>query len=237
MGYGIGGRINQIIDDLVKATSGKLARKWKGQSRDDISQELYLWCIAKGIDGSFVDTESDEEYQEEIRKLRNSLWWAGETYCQREHRQAKAFRAGYSPEDEYFYSVKQLEHMLEVYYSVGVEERPPVTYEVSGRGSVDPAEGGNHLAGMVDLTKGLAAMDDGYRARLEVRYGPLSGYSDDAVAGLAQSEAYRLTGWHPEALRGLLGDTGDAVRHRVGTALRNLQTALGGPSPWTREVA
>ena len=227
--------IDTIVDDLIRVTASKLGRKWR-QDRDDIRQNLYVWILEKNTDVDLGDM-AEEEGQEKYRRLRNTLWWAGENGCKREHRQQKALRDGYSPEDEYFYSVKQLESLLENYFATGIEEKSPVTSENPVRSGADPAEGGGYLASLIDVARGLESMSQEYRDRLSVRLGDLAGYSDGAVAGLSQSEAYRLTGRHPDKIKSLLGETGDAVRHRTQTALRALQKILGGPSPWTRSAA
>jgi hypothetical protein len=155
--------------------------------------------------------------------------WAGERFCRKEEAASK----GYSVEDEAFYSLRTLEELLVIYLSVGIEERAPIGTSDSVRHQKsDGAERGNYLAGMLDLQRGLSLIKWGYRQRLEVRFGDLAHLSDDAVAGLSQSEVRDLLGWHHDRLTLVLGSTGDQVRHRTQTALRALQTALGGPNPW-----
>jgi len=209
--------------------SRKLAKRWR-QDWEDINQEVLLWCLSQGIDGSFADLEDKEEYETAVRRTSASMRWAGERYCRKE----EAAKRGYSIEDEAFYSIRTIEELLAVYYQVGIEERPPITATDSVRHSKgDGSETGNYLVSMLDIQRALDLIPFHYGLRLKVRYGDLGHLSDDAVAGLTQSEAHDLTGWHHDRLTATLGTTGDMVRHRTRTALRALQGALGGASPWT----
>lgn len=217
-----------IIHDLARSIAFRLSKRWN-QDRDDVTQEILLWCLTQGIDGSFADLEDEEEYFSQLKQARSSMNWAGERYCRRE----KARKEGYSPDDEAFYGVRHLEELVVIYYQVGIEEHAPIGTSDSVRHQKsDGAEYGNYLASILDVQKGLAKIPYHYRQRLEVRYGPLVHLSDDGVAGLSQSEVKDLVGWHHDRLTEVLGATGDQVRHRTETALRALQKALGGPSPY-----
>lgn len=212
----------------MKATANRLSRKWK-EDRDDVAQELYLWIFSK-LDYNFFDEDQidDEEYDENLRRFRSSVSWAGERYC----RQAKAEREGYSPGDEYFYSIPQLIILLPVLINDGVQASPPVTRGDSVKRSVDAAEGGGHLASMIDLDVALEKLDKRYQDRLKLRFGALAGFSDESCAGLSQSDIVTLTGLHPETYKSILGVTKDQVASRVKTSLIKLQNQLGGRSPW-----
>lgn len=221
---------------LIAGTEAKrLSRKWRIDS-EDISQEILLYAIKRNFNDDIEklnDVDDDEEYSQEVRKIRSSLKWAGERYCRKE----KASIEGYNPQDEAFYSLGYLEELLSVYYQVGVTEHAPVGVADSVRHTKsDGAEYGNYLATVMDLEKGLKNMSARLSERLYVRLALLGHLSDDKVATLSQSEAWTLTSMHPDTLRELMGATGDAVRHRTKTALAALQREMGGPSPY-REVA
>lgn len=225
--------------DIPSLTIGMIARKWaykyRGCSEQDIAQELHLWALQQKLDESWRmdDTLTAQEYETCKRKYLASLQWAAERYCRKD----KAQRAGYSVEDEYFYPLKYLRELLEIYYSEGVTAHPPRgRAESVSKGGQDPAEGGGHLTAMLDVQRALQGLPGAYRQRLTLRYGTLAGYSDEKVAGFAQSEITSLTGLHPDTFRELMGLTRDTVRHRTGVALRALQRQLGGPSPWRRGV-
>lgn len=210
----------------------KLGRKWH-RSWEDIRQEILIWCIRKGSRAPADDLD-EEEYKVAMKKLRSSLYWAGERYCRRE----KAKESGYRPEDEAFYGLKFIAELLTIYFQTGIEEHAPIGTSDSVRHQkADGAEYGNFLASMLDVEKAYWKLNGNYRQRLEVRYGQLGHLSDDRIASLSQSEAKDLTGMHHDHLRLLLGTTGDQVRHRTGTALRALQALLGGPNPWGGSAA
>lgn len=220
--------LNPIVHDLARSIAFRLSKRWN-VDRDDITQEILLWCLSQGIDGSFAGLEDEEEYISQLRQARASMNWAGERYCRKE----KAAREGYSPDDEAFYGIRHLEELLVIYYQVGIEEHAPIGTSDSVRHQKgDGAEYGNYLASVLDVQEGLEKVPYHYRQRLEVRYGPLCHLSDDGVAGLSQSEVRDLVGWHHDRLTEVLGSTGDQVRHRVETALKALQRTLGGPSPY-----
>ncbi len=223
--------MHNAIPMMIRQTARRWSGKYKGTSPDDIEQELHLWCLTQGIDGAWHDddTLTEEECGTLYRKDLSSLQWAAERYCRRD----KAQRAGYAVEDEYYYPLRYLRELLEIYYVEGVSAHPPRgRAESVSKGGQDPAEGGGHLTAMLDVQRGLQSLPRVYRQRLALRFGFLAGLSDDKIANLAQSDVVRLTGLHPDQMRKILGVTRDGIRHRTATALKALQTQLGGPSPW-----
>ncbi|MEU8317125.1 hypothetical protein AB0C33_02040 [Nonomuraea sp. NPDC048881] len=217
---------------MATSVARGLAKRWR-EDYEDIRQEILLAALKDDLDASWEDVEALEkdDYKDLASKTRRWMKYAGERYCRRE----KAARDGYDVSDEVFYSKARLEQLLEWLFAVGLEERPPIGRSESvSRSTGDPAEGGGHLASLLDVQRGLDQLHSIYIDRLKVRFGLLAGYSDDQIAAMSQSEIRHVTGWHHERLRQLLGDTGDQVRHRVDTALRRLQWALGGMNPWNR---
>lgn len=217
---------------LATSQARKLARKWR-VDYEDIRQEILVAALQEDLSWLQDEGLGEEERRDLMRQLRVWAWYVGERFCRRE----KAARSGYQVEDEVYYSRARLQELLSWYLECGLEERPPVSYGESVARAGDPSEGGNHLAALLDVERGLSLLQPSYRERLTVRFGPLEGLSDDAIASLPQSEVKRLTGWHHERLGRVLGVTGDQVRHRVDTALRALQSALGGANPWNRGPA
>lgn len=225
--------MNETIQNNATVISRTLSRKWKVDA-DDIRQEVLLWCIVQGIDGSFEDIEDEEESKALARRAFASMRWAGERYCRKE----KAAREGYSVEDEAFYGIKALQELLVNYYTDGITAHAPIgTADSVRHQKSDGSTSGNYLVSLLDIDRGLEMVPSHYRQRLALRYGPLAHLSDDGIAGLSQSEIHDLTGWHHDRLALVLGSTGDKVRHRTETALRALQAALGGPSPWRQTEA
>jgi hypothetical protein len=217
---------------MATSAARKVARRWR-EDYEDVRQEMLLAALSGGLDLAWMDDPDleEEEWKDLTRQTKTFLHYAGERYCRRE----KAAREGYQVEDEAFYSRARLQQLLEWYLESGLEAHPPVgRAESVSRPTGDPAEGGSHLASLLDVERGLGLIPPHYRERLEVRFGPLSGLSDDKIADLSQSEIRALTGWHHERLNRVLGTTGDQVRHRTDTALRQLLRTLGDVNPWNR---
>lgn len=217
---------------IIKAISWRTSRKWN-MDREDIAQEMVLHLLSQGVDVEWMDDEDIEKDEREdlVRQLRSCLFYVGERYARKE----KALKGGYSIDDEAFYSRARIEQLLEWYLEVGIEEHAPTgASESVTHTKSDGAESGNHLAAMLDIDRGLSLIKPGYLSRLQVRFGPLCKYSDDQIAAMSQSEIKDVTGWHHERLRDVLGTTGDQIRHRVDTAVKDLQRTLGGLSPWNR---
>lgn len=222
--------LNESILRIALTASRRLAARWHIPA-DDIKQEILLWCLIHGIDDSFEDIEDEGERESALRQATASIRWAGERYCRKE----KASATGYSVEDEAFYSAKALAELLLMYYQAGIEEHAPTGRTDSVRQTTtDGAEYGNHLASMLDVERGLELLPLTYSMRLRARFGLLGHLSDGAIASLSQSEIRELTGMHHDTLRGIVGTTPDQVRHRTATALRKLQSVLGGPNPWNK---
>lgn len=222
--------MNELIQDNATAISRKLSKRWQVEA-EDIRQEILVWCLTQGIDGSYVDLEDEEEAKSQAAQSYSSMRWAGERYCRKE----KAAREGYSIEDEAFYGLKALQELLVNFFVTGLESHAPIgTADSVRHQKSDGSTSGNYLVSLLDVDRGLSLIPQHYRQRLAVRYGPLAHLSDDGIARLSQSEIHEMTGWHPDRLALVLGNTGDRVRHRTETALKALQNALGGPNPWGR---
>lgn len=216
--------MNLELLELAAAEAGRLARRWPGVERDDIKQEILLWCVENGLDGSELpagEPESDEEAEEHRqarRAVRLKLRDAGAAYCRRAERDRRRERAavrGYDPADEAFYSLTQLRELAAQYFASGITERPAVGRDESVRRISDPAEGGTWLASLIDVERALKAVPEEYRWRLWDRLGRYPDITDEEY------------GW----TRGL---TEAQVRGRLRTALQALQRELGGQSPWNR---
>lgn len=136
---------------------------------------------------------------------------------EREQRARRAYAAGYSPADEYFYSLGQLRRLLPAFLDGGVTEHPP-----AGRAESAPIQRGQPVSYgdwpvmMMDIRAGLGAVKPHQRQILQ-RYFALP------TDGPGR--------WTHEEIAGRLGEPPEALRGKVYRALRALQAVLGGPSP------
>lgn len=209
---------------LAATEAATLARKWPGLERDDVQQEILLWALESAETGSELSEEGlgEDEYRERRKALRWRLRDAGAQYCrgqERDRRRERAAALGYDVVDEVFYSLAQLKGLVETYFATGITERPPVGRADSVTRTGDPAEGGSWLAGLVDVERGLRVIRVDYLERLWERLCPINAGRTD--------EEY---GWG-------VGLTEHQVRGRLRTALRALQSTLGGQNPWNRGPA
>lgn len=174
----------------------------------------------------------DGDYESHLRHLHRKLSLAAE----KEARRVRATKRGYSVDDEVFYPIGYLKELLEVYFSAGLLEHPPVGFSESVRHEkADGSDYGNFLTSLLDIEIGLGKISTHHNQVLRLRYGFLANHTDEGIARLAQSEVRDLTGWHWEALRSTLGASGDEVGTQCRKALNALQRALGGRSPWRRD--
>jgi hypothetical protein len=213
--------------------AGILWRRWPTLDPDDIASEICLYILSTPsvlaewhdyMEGSYEDEEA-EKYAS--RRMRMIARRAGARYCRREI----AAQLGYKPEDEAFYSIRQLGELVEHYYSQGITERPPVGRGESVTRSVsDPAAGGGWLVSLLDVDRGLREMPQKYRARLKFRFKDLGQYSNKEIVAMVGNLA--VAPGKRKRIEKHLGDTEKSISTRVQRALRRLQEVLGGASPY-----
>jgi DNA-directed RNA polymerase specialized sigma24 family protein len=189
------------IEEHVRAAAAQVSRRYRTHTTyADLAQEGFVWALQhKGTVASRLEDGKRGEY-----RLVAPL--AG--HMQRVARQEKATRAGYSPDDEYFYSRGTLELILPAVWDERHMLKRPTSGEddpsLVGRSKADPAQGNDWLAQVIDVRAawGKANLTADQRDALALRY--RDKLSVDAVAaqmGVAQSTASdRLNG----ALRGLI---------------------------------
>lgn len=196
--------------------------------------KLTEYVVSLAGDHTWLSDEEmdDGDYESRFRRLRRDL----SLFAEREARRVRAAKRGYSVDDEVFYPIGYLKELLEVYFSAGLLEHPPVGFSDSVRHEkADGSDYGNFLTSLLDIEIGLGKISTHHNQILRLRYGFLADHTDEGIARLAQSEVRDLTGWHWEALRATLGASGDEVASQCRRALKALQRALGGSSPWHRD--
>jgi len=226
-------------DDLLtyaRTIAGVLWRRWPTIDPDDIAQEICLYILSTPKvleewqnfrEGDFTDAEA-EKYA--ARRMRMIARRAGARYCRREI----AGQLGYKPEDEAFYSIKQLQELVEHFYALGITERPPVSRGESITRSVsDPSAGGGWLVSLLDVERGLRELPQKYRARLKMRFKDLGEYDLKQIAAMVGNLA--VAPGKRRRIEKHLGTDEKQMGMRVHRALRRLQDVLGGPTPYVRE--
>lgn len=194
----------------VASVSRQLRAKYRGfVEYEDVQQELYLWYIRQ----YHKVEEWRENYHEKTaqRMILKSLHNVGETYCRRE----KAEASGYSPADEFFYSIRMVEDMLVLYFDPDWSA-PSVAPHDEPVSHTPPSEGGNLMAMVIDVGHAFekaATRDKDLLARIYGGDFPVS----DAIA-------------YEAAMNSI---TPSAQRKRIDRVLGRLRKELGGPNPNT----
>lgn len=175
---------------------------------EDIQQELVIWLAEHYDRAERWRAEFSEKHAERtlIRALRN----AGERYCRAE----KAEWDGYSPEDEFFYSIPMVADLLQLY--LDGEWMIPNGLEVTRTSGGKPAaEGGNLMAMVADVGRAYEALPPLDRELLSEVYG---GHVPVADAIAARSLMWECSN--------------SAANSRIRRVVGRLRANLGGPSPY-----
>jgi hypothetical protein len=144
-------------------------------------------------------------------------------------RAAKAAEAGYSIEDEEYYSTGLLGKVLPALIAADWDVADAMQRASSGTDaagihihSSDPHSGAeSYQAMLIDISTGFRRLTEGQRRLLRAYYGASQ---EDSADGR----------WERGQLANSMGLTESALQQRAHRALLALQRALGGPSPWRR---
>jgi hypothetical protein len=203
-----------LLHDLIPRIASKRRKYYKGVSRDDL--EGCMWVAAVEAAGR-VEALSAAGAVAPLEALLTRAATAAQAAEEREYRAKKALRAGYAPRDEQFYSIGALRRLMPAYLDGGVSEQPPQGRDGSSAARPTGAESyGDWLCTMMDLDTAMRAISAFHRRTLEdyFQYPQGSG------------------GWSHLEISSALGLPPETVKKRVYRALRALQRALGGESPY-----
>jgi hypothetical protein len=226
-------------DELLayaRLTAGEVWRQWPTMDPDDIASEICLYVLGNEkvhaewtdyMEGSYTDPETERHAANRMRVICRR---AGGRYCRREI----AAQTGYRPEDEAFYSVKQLGDLVEHYYREGVTDMPLIgRAESVTKAATGVVHSESYLASLLDVERGLKMLPRKYRTILKFRYVDMAEHEVKQIAAMAGNLA--TAKGKRERIERILGTTESMIRGRVRQALRKLQDKLGGPSPYVRE--
>jgi hypothetical protein len=195
--------------DMCRSSAWTAAKRWgRHADRDDIQQELAVWCLRHPHKIEEWLSGTDDERKRGQGKLGLTLRREADKYVRRE----KASAAGYSVDDEFFYNTGIVDAVLP-----GVLEddwtEPPAPEDSGGRGSTPISERGNWQVMCADVNSVLTTLPVVLRTAVDARYGAL-----DVEAACA------LTATDPRGLE-LLAER----------ALNLIVERLGGKDPWLGE--
>jgi DNA-directed RNA polymerase specialized sigma24 family protein len=195
------------IEQYVRPAAASVARRYRSEvTYADLAQEGYVWALThKGT----VRTRLEDGKRGEYRLIAQL---AG--HMQKVARAEKASRAGYSPDDEVFYSKGMIELALPSVWDDAYMIRPPVEGDesMSGRSNNDPAAGNDWLASVIDVRRAWDEAELTYEQReaLLLRY-------RDRLSQQAVADAQ--------------GTAKSTANDRINSGLRALIEALGGRRP------
>lgn len=190
--------------EIAGISANIIARKYRRYiDRSDLVNDGYVWALERPA--KLGDIMGDDDEEERTRRLRNALC----NHMDRVARRAKAAVLGYEVEDEFFYALPALRDLLpQAYGHIDWQTFEAGDHEVKPTG--DPAEGGNRVAELADISQALGRLAKDDQKVLFLRYG--AGDSEDDIAA------------H-------LGVEQGAAHMRLERALRRLQQELGGSPP------
>ena len=198
--------IPEEVHHIVAVVSRNVHRRFRNWiDFEDIQQEAYLWCLSK--------PRKVTEYLDDGKQGEKKLTLSLRRHCEQQARKAKAAANGGHYSDEFFYEISQLSELLPLMFDrENWLEQPQDFGADKVSGTREPAEGGNWLTTMVDVSTAYEALTIEDR-RLLRRY-----YWDEwtfkMIADAEQVEPHQ-------------------ARKAVYEALVHLLDELGGASPWT----
>jgi len=175
----------------------------------DLRQELLVWVWRREdkVKQWLDHNQEPEDYKGGVRQLGKTLTRQADKYCRR----LKAQKLGYELRDEQYYDPITLSELLPFVWGDVVETTKLDGEKVSGAGN--PAEGGNYVAQIIDIRRGLSQIDEMDRDVLELKYEQHLTFAEIAV----QLE---------------ISDT--TAHRKVDGALRRLNNKLGGTNPFKK---
>lgn len=175
----------------------------------DLRQELLVWCIKREEKvKEWLDPNKDRvERENGIKYLAKTLNRHADKYC----RKRKAQALGYELRDEVYYTPAVLTEILPYVWGEIAEAKDTSKPKVSGGGN--PAEGGNYIASVIDIRKGLEKIDAQDRLVLQLRF-----FENLTLSEIATT----------------LEISDSTADRKVRGALRRLCYRLGGDNPWER---
>jgi DNA-directed RNA polymerase specialized sigma24 family protein len=206
--------LHPSIYDIAPSVANTVYKQYKKfVERDDVKQECMQWAMSRA---AYINEQLGDENVEQRRHNEQKIAWqmsrAAERYCRKE----KATRSGYQLGDEAYYQTAMLGQLLpfviaSVIDGTVLEQAQEMIRDGQPKGSSSPAEGGNLLAMLLDIKKCYQQLEQEDQRILVLRY-----HENLTLAQIGEV----LECHHSTADR------------RCNHALRELNSLLGGPSPY-----
>jgi len=191
-------------DYIVVSVASEYHKKYNMVELDDIKQSLYEWFVSHPRKLSEWEAVGVKDAKNLLyRSLRNQAL----DYCQL----WKAKSLGYEVSDLFYYEPAMIEALLPAIIRGEVSEAPKLNFGMPGRPPA-PAEGGNLMAMMAEVTVGYSKLSIEDKRVLFYRYAESMDF--DAIAKEME-----------------IG-TDDAARMRHNRAIKKLITRIGGFRPF-----
>lgn len=188
------------VNEIATSEANKLASRFKMVERDDIHGQIWQWILK-------YPEKVNTTLEEDPGALAFYMRTEGRKYCLTE----KARIEGYSVQDLYYYSTKQLYELLPVVFEYVDWQPSGQSGDGQPRGKSDPKTGGNLVAMLADVSQGLLSLREHDYNVLVWRF--KYDYSDEQL-GLE------------------LGCTPETANKRIQRSVKSLQRVLGGTNPF-----
>lgn len=200
--YYLDGDITPIVEGIATDVGRIYARY--GFDRDDASQTALLWLYQHpGKTAQYLD-EGQVGLRMLARALRNEATNAGED--------AKAAHLGYSRDDLFYYSKAMLRDLLPSFFDGEAWLHPETPdLDTERRRRAAPAEGGNWIATLADVSRAFAQLEQDDKDLLRM-------FHEDPQ-------------WSNKGAAGYFGISEQTMSYRHDRAVGRLVKILGGPRP------
>lgn len=194
-------------DYIVDSVATDYARKYEMVERDDIKQSLYQWFLEHPNKLNEWEAIGPKDAKNLIyRSLRNQAL----DYCQL----WKAKSVGYEVDDLFYYTPEMIEMLLPTVLSGDLVSMPQLNLNPN-TGQSAPAESGNLVTMLVEVSAGFNKLTDTDKHVIILRFG--------------------LAYEYPEIAKNMELGSDDAARMRVKRAIKRLVNKAGGYKPFKDE--
>lgn len=219
-----GGPLAEHLANQIPVEAKWVNRGYARIPAEDFEQEMWAYALGHADNLKQLWEEGKPGFvNRRIRDAAIDLLKEDERYVRAE----KAVNAGYSVDDEQFYTTGLLAKVLPALIAADLDVAEAMQKASSGTDAAgihirnnDPHSGAeNYQAMLMDMSAAFQRLTPGQRRLLTAYYG-LS--QEDDSAGR----------WERQQLAASMGLAEDTLRKRANRALIALQRELGGPSPW-----
>ena len=205
--------VHPVVHELIPSVVYSIFRRYKNfTEKDDLSQEAWSW-VSSRVDKINKDLIPDEEEQSYKEKR---IAWQMKRHLERYARKEKARKSGYNTQDEAFYDTITIAQLLpyviaSIVNDTALEQAQNLINDGTPRKPSAPAEGGNLLAILIDIKKAYLMIEKPEQDILRLRY-----HERFTLKQISQHFQCAIS----------------TAERRSTSALRKLQTHIGGQSPW-----